>query len=126
MADNAVAKMVLEQPGLQAALGAAAGAIAFEWSASGIPIVGKRGVGVLMESSGSERTPVIITQLEINGAQGLGSYIGVLTIKDSESFQRAKTERLSMENAGTIYIYVKGEASASYAVKRITIEPQSR
>ncbi|MDF7798429.1 hypothetical protein P4C99_03095 [Pontiellaceae bacterium B1224] len=124
MADNAVAKIVFEQPGVQAELGAAAGSAVFEWSNSGVPMIGKHGEGVLIDPSSNERAPVRITNLEINGAHGVPAYTCLMLIQDAELFQRAKTAGLSLENAGTLYIYVKGEPSASYAVKRITIEPK--
>ena len=82
MADNTVAKMVLEQSGLQAELGAAAGYIVFEWSTSGVPVVGKRGAGILIEQSSNERSPVRVTTLEIKGAQGVEGYTGVMVIHD--------------------------------------------
>lgn len=123
MADNTLAKMVLEQPGLQAELGAAAAAIVFEWSASGVPMVGTRGVGMLIETSSNERTPIRITKLEIKGARGIGGYFGLLVIHDDESAELAKTVALSLENRGTLYIYVKGEPSAAYPLKNITIKP---
>lgn len=121
MADNSVAKMVLEQPGLQAELGVSAGSVAFEWSGSIVPMVGNRGDGMLIDPSSDERTPIRITDLEIDGAQGLGGFTGVMLIRDVASFRLAKTEGLTLENSGTLYIYVQGEPSAAYAVKRITI-----
>lgn len=126
MADNALAKIVFEQPGLQGELGRAVGYMGFEWSSSEVPMVGKRGAGVLVDQASGERTVIRISALEIKGAQGIGDYIGVMLMNDVETFQLAKTEGLSLENQGTIYIYVKGEDSAVYPVKHMSFEPKSR
>jgi hypothetical protein len=126
MADSTLAKVVLEQPGLQAELGISPGYMVIERFGSGIPMVGKQGTGVLVDQSSEERSFVTITQLEVDGAWGVGDYTGVMAIKDAEILKRMKTESLTLENSGTIYIYVKGESSAAYSVKNISMEPKPR
>ncbi|MDF7826139.1 hypothetical protein P4B35_19060 [Pontiellaceae bacterium B12227] len=123
-ADSALTKVVLEQPGLQAEIGISAGYLVIERSGSGIPMVGKRGVGVLVDQINNERSFVTITKLEVDGAWGVGDYTGVMSIRDAQSLKRAKAEGLTLENKGTIFIYVKGESSAAYPVKIISMEPK--
>lgn len=123
MADSAFAKVVLEQPGLQAEIGISAGYMVIERSGSAVPMVGKRGVGVLVDQINNERSFIRITKLEVDGAWGVGDYTGVMAIRDAQSLKKAKAEGLTKENSGTIYIFVKGESSAAYPVKIISMEP---
>jgi hypothetical protein len=123
MADNAVAKVVLEHPGVQAAMGISAGYIAIERSGSGIPMIGKRGVGVLVDRSNEERSYIRVSKLEVDGAWGVGDYFGFMLIKDAAQLKKAQTEGLRLDNAGTIFIYVKGESSAAYPIKVIELAP---
>ena len=123
MADSTVAKVVLEQSGLQAEMSISAGYIAIERSGSGIPMVGKRGKGVLVNQITGKRSFINVTHLEVDGAWGVGDYNGVMVIRDKKSVDQAETVGLTLENTGTIYIYVAGEGSAVYPVKIIRMEP---
>lgn len=125
MADRTLAKVVLAYPGLQAELGMASGYLALARSGSGIPMVGKRGSGVLTAVFSGERSYVRITELEVDGAWGVGDYSGLMMIHDPKAFEQARSAGLEWENKGTIYIFSEGESIAAYTIRKIRIEPMN-
>ena len=122
LADHTLAGMVLEHQGLQAAVGMSAGYLVVERSGSGIPMIGKRGRGVLTNIKTNERVEVRVLELEIDGGWGVGDYLGLYLFKAKDDFEQAFTGSWSAANAGTMFVTADGNASAEYEVKSIKLE----
>lgn len=120
--DSTVAKMVLEHSALQSRLSYAPGYLVIKRSGSGIPMVGRRGIGVVTDSKSQQRTNIRLLELEIDGGWGVGDFTGLYLFQSPEDLQQASTNRWSAENAGEIFVSADGRPSTAYAVKRISIE----
>lgn len=122
LADHTLAGIVLERQGFQAMVGMSVGYLVVERSGSAIPIVGKRDRGVLTDLKTNERVEVRVTELEIDGAWGVGDYLGLYLFNSKENFEQAFKGTWSATNAGSIFITADGNASAEYEVKSMKLE----
>jgi hypothetical protein len=123
LADRALAKMVLAFPGLQSELGISQGYLVVQRSGSWIPMVGKKGTGVLTRNGSASRSYFRLEKLEVKGAWGVGDYTGLMMIPRTVDLTKVITEGLTLENSGTLYIYARGEQPAAYSIKDIEIKP---
>jgi len=111
---HAMAGMVLDIPGLQSRVNMCPGYLVVERSGSGIPMVGKRGKGVLTNSKTGERVSVKVTEVEVDGAWGVGDYTGLYLFQSLEDFQQAFTNTWQAET-GSIYVKVDRERAVESA-----------
>lgn len=118
---HALAGMVLDIPGLQSRVNMCPGYLVVERSGSGIPMVGKRGKGVLTNSKTGARLSVRVSEIEVDGAWGVGDYTGLYLFQSLEEFQQAFANDWHTES-GSIYVKVGRERAVEYQLKRISTQ----
>lgn len=122
-ADHTLAGMLLEHQDLQSRLALSPGYLIVERSGSGIPMMAKRGRGILTDTKTGDRVTVRLLELEIDGGWGLGDYSGLYLFRSAEALEKAMAGRWSADQAGTIFVTADGEASVEYRVLKISLEP---
>jgi hypothetical protein len=139
MADQALAKLVQENPGLQGRLNRGPGYLVIDWNEGSLPLISRsRGRGVVVDRSEGARTYVKVDRLDLGGGRGFSSFKVLLIFSDPVHLQKARSGswvhpaatagaeesgRLRQETGYAAYVYSEGGASATYTLDAIRLKP---